>query len=322
MNWIKSGVQSINPRLWVNCSCFGYETFLRSLCQHFPSQLQNGYMMFRNCVQYEVDTNLQLDKKYYQDCLSSQSHVDKKYASSQQSFKQVRGNAKPPLTEIKEVIQDFVKVIPLDEPQNFEIYGEFTHRLSCQFPVMLGDFSARVLSGEDNAAIVDLGDAIWPTYLFLWSYRNCQPAQCILATHLAKRSTDGWLRTRLSRLAVYHPALSGASCHFDWHDESWFVDCCNKETKSRKCKRHCSFQSRVRAPSKGFCCHTGAYKGPMPYRFPCLVHDCLAKTWWLAWGLALAQSQFCGRASFTACSLGNFWGYWTFAFSGCQWLCL
>ena len=118
--------------------------------------------MFRNCVQYEVDSNLQLDKKYYQDCLSSQRHVDKKYASSQQSFKQVRGNAKPPLTEIKEVIQDFVKVIPLDEPQNFEIYGEVTHRLSCQFPVMLGDFSARVLSGEDNAAIVDLGDAIWP----------------------------------------------------------------------------------------------------------------------------------------------------------------
>ena len=27
---------------------------------------------------------------------------------------------------------------------------------------MLGDFSARVLPGEDNAAIVDLGDAIWP----------------------------------------------------------------------------------------------------------------------------------------------------------------
>ena len=47
--------------------------------------------------------------------------MDKKYASSKQSFKQVRGNAKPPLTEIKEVIQDFVKVIPLDEPHNFEI---------------------------------------------------------------------------------------------------------------------------------------------------------------------------------------------------------
>ena len=85
-------------------------------------------MMFRNCVQYEVHSNLQLDKKYYQDCLSSQRHVGKKYASSQQTFKQVRGNAKPPLTEIKEVIQDFVKVIPLDEPQNFEIYGEVTHR--------------------------------------------------------------------------------------------------------------------------------------------------------------------------------------------------
>lgn len=68
--------------------------------------------------------------------------MDKKYASSQQSFKQVRGNAKPPLTEIKEVIQDFVKVIPLDEPHNFELYGGVTHRLSCQFPVMLGDFSA------------------------------------------------------------------------------------------------------------------------------------------------------------------------------------
>jgi len=119
-------------------------------------------MMFRNFVQYEVDSNVQLDKKYYQDCLSSQSRVDKKYASSKQSFKQVRGNAKPPLTEIKEVTQDFVKVIQLDEPHNFEIYGEFTHRLSCQFPVMLGDFSARVLSVEDDAAIVDLGDAIWP----------------------------------------------------------------------------------------------------------------------------------------------------------------
>ena len=105
--------------------------------------------------------------------------MDKKYAFFKQSFKQVRGNAQPPLTEIKEVIQDFVKVIPLDEPHNFEIYGEFTHRLSCQFPVMLGDFSARVLSVEDDAAIVDLGDTIWPsdthypTYLFfLWSYRN------------------------------------------------------------------------------------------------------------------------------------------------------
>ena len=169
-------------------------------------------------------TNLQLDKKYCQDCLSSRRHVDKKYASSQQSFKQVRGNAKPPLTEIKEVIQDFVKVIPLDEPHNFEIYGECTHRLSCQFPVMVGDFSARVLSVEDDAANVDLGNARWwrykhyPTYLFLWSYRNRQPAQCFLATHLAKRSTDGWLRTRLSRVAAYHPALSGASCHFDWHD--------------------------------------------------------------------------------------------------------
>ena len=53
-------------------------------------------------------------------------------------------------------------VILLDAPHNFEIYGEFTHRLSCQFPVMLGDFSARVLSVEDDAAIVDLGDAIWP----------------------------------------------------------------------------------------------------------------------------------------------------------------
>ena len=118
--------------------------------------------MFRNFVQYEVDSNVQLDRQYSQDCLSSQRHVDKKYTSSKQSFKQVRGNAKPPLTEIKEVIQDFVKVIPLDEPHNFEIYGEFTHRLSCQFPVMLGDFFARVLSVEDNAAIVDLGDAIWP----------------------------------------------------------------------------------------------------------------------------------------------------------------
>ena len=27
---------------------------------------------------------------------------------------------------------------------------------------MLGDFSARVLSVEDDAAIVDLGDAVWP----------------------------------------------------------------------------------------------------------------------------------------------------------------
>ena len=115
-------------------------------------------------VQYEVDSNLQLDKKYFQDCLRSQRHVDKKFASSKQSFKQVHGNAKPPLTEIKEVIQDFVKVIPLDEPHNFEIYGEFTRRLSCQFPVMLGDFFARVLSVEDDAAIVDLGDAIWPGY--------------------------------------------------------------------------------------------------------------------------------------------------------------
>lgn len=45
--------------------------------------------------------------------------MDKKYASSKQSFKQVRGNAKPPLTEIKEVIQDFVKVIPT---QHFPVH--------------------------------------------------------------------------------------------------------------------------------------------------------------------------------------------------------
>ena len=129
------------------------------------------------------------------------------------------------------------------------------------------------------------------------------------------------LRTRLSRLAVYHRALSGASCHFDWHDESWFVDCCNKETKSRKCKRHCSFQSRIQAPSH---CHTSACNGPIPYQnmMTCPM------------GLALAQSQFWAKASFTEhgpqlqlhrlskCLLTRYtpWGYWTFAFSGCQWL--
>ena len=63
----------------------------------------------------------------------------------------------------------------------------------------LGDFFARVLSVEDDAAIVDLGDALWPgdedthitQHIFSCDPADCQPAQCILATHLAKRSTDG-----------------------------------------------------------------------------------------------------------------------------------
>ena len=172
-------------------------------------------MMFRNCVQYEVGSNLQLDKKYYQECLSSQRHVDKKYASSQQSFKQVRGNAKPPLTEIKEVIQDFVKAIPLDEPQNFEIYGEVTRRLSCQLPVMLGDFSARVLSGEDNAAIVDLGDAIWPgdedTHI-----TSCDPTE--IANQLNAFWLPIWRKDPLmDDLEQDFPDLQSITQHFPVH---------------------------------------------------------------------------------------------------------
>ena len=56
-------------------------------------------------VQYEVDSNLQLGKKYYQDCLSAQRHVRKKYASSQQSFKQVCGNAQPPHLKLKKLFK-------------------------------------------------------------------------------------------------------------------------------------------------------------------------------------------------------------------------
>ena len=120
---------------------------------------------------------------------------------------------------------------------------------------MLGDFSARVLSVEDDAAIVDSGDAIWPgdedTHITQHIF-SCDPTE--IANQLNafwlpiwRKFSDGRLTTRLSRLAVYLSALSDASCHFDWHDESWLVDCCNKEAKSRKCKRHCSLQFGARA---------------------------------------------------------------------------
>ena len=111
----------------------------------------------------------------------------------------------------------------MDEPHNFEIYGEFTHRLFCQIPVMLGDFSARVLSVEDDAAIVDLGDAVWPgdedTHITQHIF-SCDPTE--IANQLNafwlpiwRKFSDGRLTTKISRLAVYHPALSDASCHFD-----------------------------------------------------------------------------------------------------------
>ena len=141
--------------------------------------------------------------------------MDKKYASSKQSFKQVRGNAKPPLTEIKEVIQDFVKVIPLDD----QIYGEFTHGLSCQFPVMLGDFSARVLSVEDDAAIVDLGDAIWPgdedTHITQRTF-SCDPTE--MANQLNAFLLPIWRNDPLmDDLEQDFPDLQSITQHFPVH---------------------------------------------------------------------------------------------------------
>ena len=112
-------------------------------------------------VQHIVESDLQLDKKYFQDSLKYQRHVDQKYASSKNAFKQIRGNDRPPLTEIKEVIQDLVKVIPLEDSHHIEIFGEFTKRLSLQFPVSIGDLSARVLAIEEDAAILDLGEETW-----------------------------------------------------------------------------------------------------------------------------------------------------------------
>ena len=73
----------------------------------------------------------------------------------------MRGQAKPPLTEIKEVIHDFVKVIQTDNPHQVEIFGEHTRRLSCQFPLQLGDVSARVTEIDDDSAILNLGDLTW-----------------------------------------------------------------------------------------------------------------------------------------------------------------
>ena len=141
--------------------------------------------------------------------------MDKKYASSKQSFKQVRGNAKPPLTEIKEVIQDFVKVIPLDD----QIYGQFTHGLSCQFPVMPGDFSARVLSVEDDAAIVDLGDAIWPgdedTHITQRTF-SCDPTE--MANQLNAFLLPIWRNDPLmDDLEQGFPDLQSITQHFPVH---------------------------------------------------------------------------------------------------------
>ena len=112
-------------------------------------------------VQHVVDSDLKLDRKYYQDCLKFQRQVDKKFSSSKLAFKQVRGQSKPPVTEIKQVIQDFVKVVLTDDPHQVEIYGEFTHRLSCQFPLHLDTLITKVVAIDDDAATLDLGDETW-----------------------------------------------------------------------------------------------------------------------------------------------------------------
>ena len=187
----------------------------------FPMPSANWLHEVAQIVQHVVDSDLQLDKKYFQDCLKFQRHVDKKHASSKQAFKQIKGKDKPPLTEIKEVVHDVVKVIPLDDPHQVEIYGEFTKRLSCQFPITLGAFQARVLLVEDDAAIVDLGDEMWPGDEDAHITQNiftCDPQE--IANQLNNFWLPIWQKDPLSvNLEQGFPDLQAITQHFPAHPD-------------------------------------------------------------------------------------------------------
>ena len=120
---------------------------------------------------------------------------------------------------IKEVIQDFVKAVPTDDPHQVETYGEFTHRLSRQFPLHLKNISAKVVAIEDDAAILDLGDETWPGDEDAHVSHNifsCDP--CEIANQLNQYWLPIWQKdTQIDDLEQNFPNLQQITQHFPAH---------------------------------------------------------------------------------------------------------
>lgn len=111
-------------------------------------------------VKFHVQTKLAADMKAHVSKLAYQRMLDRKDGHNKNAFRQVRGINRPPIKELRELIEDrvIVHVIGLSQVETF---GSQIQKLSRQFPVKLNGHVAKVESIEQDCAVLTLDDHTW-----------------------------------------------------------------------------------------------------------------------------------------------------------------
>ena len=143
------------------CSAWG-PPFLYWL-QQFPEleyaawPLPTYDWLFQVCqfVRHHVDITVSQDAIIFKNKLEYGCRLDKTEGSNKVAFKQVKGTPIPPLSELRQTIEELVAVVPTDNPLVIEVFGNQVPKLKQDFPLTLDGNVWKIQDITDDCALIE-----------------------------------------------------------------------------------------------------------------------------------------------------------------------
>ena len=143
------------------CSAWG-PPFLYWL-QQFPEleyaawPLPTHDWLFQVCqfVRHHVDITVSQDAIIFKNKLEYGCRLDKTEGSNKAAFKQVKGTPIPPLSELRQTIEELVAVVPTDNPLVIEVFGNQVPKLKKDFPLTLDGNVWKIHDITDDCALIE-----------------------------------------------------------------------------------------------------------------------------------------------------------------------
>lgn len=140
-------------------------------------------------VRHHVDITVSQDASIFRSKIEYGYRLDKKDGSNKMAFKQVKGTPLPPLSELRQIVEDSVAVVTTDHPHHIEVFGSKIPDLKKEFPLTLDGNPWRILDIDPDCALLEpCNHAIIP----LESAELIQHQYAFSAIDVAKGLNDYW----------------------------------------------------------------------------------------------------------------------------------